>query len=185
MVKKEKILLNGSNLWYFGEGMLGPLFAVFSQKVGGNILDISWAWATYLLVCGFMVILVGKISDEKIAKEKLLVAGYALNALFTFGYIFVNSQSGLFLVQIGLGLAASLSIPTWEALYAKYEDKKHDGYVWGLASGEAYIVIALAVFLGGLIVNYFSFTVLFIIMGSIQIVATLYQAKILKNKFAK
>ncbi|MEA2006933.1 MAG: hypothetical protein U9O20_02115 [Patescibacteria group bacterium] len=39
--KKEKILLFGNNLWSLGEGMPGPLFAVFSQRLGGNILDIA------------------------------------------------------------------------------------------------------------------------------------------------
>lgn len=42
---KEWILLWSSNLWALGEGMLGPLFAVFAQRIGGNILDITWAWS--------------------------------------------------------------------------------------------------------------------------------------------
>jgi hypothetical protein len=42
---KKRLLLWISNLWSFGEGMLGPLFAVFAQHVGGNVLDITWAWA--------------------------------------------------------------------------------------------------------------------------------------------
>ncbi len=39
--KKIKVLLYGSNLWYLGEGMLGPLFTLFAQKVGGDILSIT------------------------------------------------------------------------------------------------------------------------------------------------
>jgi MFS family permease len=181
MNKKERILLYGSNLWYFGEGMFGPLFAIFSQKIGGNILDITWAWATYLIICGILVIIFGKISDHKVSKSKLMVAGYALNAVFTFCYLFVDSQLGLFIVQAGLGAAAALAIPTWEALYAKYEDKRHDGYTWGLAGGQAQIATGLAIILGGLLVNYFSFQVLFVTMGTIQIIATIYQAQILKK----
>jgi hypothetical protein len=45
MQRKERLLLWSSNLWSLGEGMLGPLFAVFAQGIGGNILDITWAWA--------------------------------------------------------------------------------------------------------------------------------------------
>lgn len=35
--RTARILLLGANIWYFGEGMMGPLFAVFAEKVGGDI----------------------------------------------------------------------------------------------------------------------------------------------------
>ncbi len=179
--KKEKILLYSSNLWYLGEGMLGPLFAVFAERIGGNILDISWAWATYLIVTGILIMFIGKISD-RIGKEKLMVAGYALNTIFTFSYLLISSPIHLFLVQAGLGVALALANPTWNALYAKYEDKKHDGYIWGLAQGESTLISGTAIIIGGLIVNYLSFTVLFLIMGIIQSIATIYQARILRKR---
>ncbi|MBW3022851.1 MFS transporter [Candidatus Woesearchaeota archaeon] len=180
--RKIKVLLYGSNLWYFGEGMLGPLFAVFTERVGGSILDIAWAWATYLLVTGLLVIVIGKVSDHKLSKEKLLVFGYVLNTLFTFGYLLVSSPVHLFIIQAGLGVAVALAAPTWNSLYAKYEDKKEAGYEWGLAIGESQIVMGVALVIGGLIVNYFSFKLLFITMGCIQVVATVYQALILRKK---
>ncbi len=180
--KKEKILLNSTYLWYFGAGMLGPLFAVFTQKIGGDILEISWAWATYLIISGILIIIMGKISDNFASKEKLMVAGYALNTIFTFGYLFVSTPIHLFIVEAGLGIATAIAWPTWDALYAKYEDKKHDGYTWGLAAGGEFLMNGLALVAGGFIVEIFSFTALFIIMGFIELIATLYQAQILIKK---
>lgn len=177
---KTKILLWGSNIWYLGEGMLGPLFAVFTQRIGGNILDITWAWAIYLAVTGSLMIYIGRIAGKKVALEKLLLAGYFLNALFTFSYLLVQNPFQLLLVQVGLGVAAALAVPPWSALYATSENNDHAAYVWGLVNGAYYLVTAGAVVLGGLIVNYFSFTVLFVTMGLIQIAATLYQARILR-----
>ena len=81
--RASKILLWGANVWYFGEGMLGPLYAVFSEKVGGDVLDITWAWATYLIITGIFYIIVGRLINGKSYKAKVMVAGYALNALFT------------------------------------------------------------------------------------------------------
>lgn len=180
---KTKILLYGSNLWYFGEGMLGPLFAVFAQRVGGNILDLTSAWATYLVVTGVLNIIIGKLSDRHIAKEKLMVVGYALNAFFTFSYLFVSSPAGLFFTQAGLGVAAALAVPTWLALYDKHSGRtaREDGFIWGMASGQGQIITGIAIVIGGVIVNYGSFSALFITMGTIQIIATLYQAKILRS----
>lgn len=183
MNEQAKILLYGSNLWYFGEGMFGPLFAVFAQRVGGNILQLTVAWAVYLIVMGVIMIIIGKVSDRRDA-AKLLIAGCALNALFTFGYLFVSSPTQLFIVQAGLGAAYAFASPTWLSLYGKAEDKGREGLEWGLVTGEGKILTGLAIILGGLIVTYFSFTVLFLVMGTIQVIATLYQSKILRFNVA-
>lgn len=180
--KHIKILLYGGNIWYFGEGMFGPLFAVFTERLGGDILDISWAWATYLIVAGLLYIVVGKITDRYDNKEKVMILGYVLNTLFTFGYLFVSTPWHLFVIQAGLGIAAAMATPTWDALYAKHEDRKHDGFQWGLAGGEAQIITGVAIVVGGYVVIYGSFTALFVTMGIIQTIATLYQARILRER---
>ena len=72
--KPEKILLWGNILWISGVGMLGPLFAIFAEKIGGNILEISWAYATYLVVTGIGIIVVGTLGD-RIGHKRLMVAG--------------------------------------------------------------------------------------------------------------
>jgi hypothetical protein len=138
---------------------------------------------SYLIVTGIFTILVGKIPEQIVAKSKLMTLGYALNTLCTFAYLLVSSQRSLLLVQIGLGIASALSTPTWNALYAKYErqgNQKQIGYVWALADGQTEIVTGIGVLLGGLIVNSFSFQLLFVVMGIIQFIATLYVAKIFK-----
>lgn len=180
MNRKERILLYGSNIWNFADGMFGPLLAVFTERVGGDILDVSWAWATYLIVTGLCVIFVGRYSDHH-SKEKIMIAGYALTALFTFAYLLVRTPTHLLFVQAGLGFALALCNPTWYALYDKYSSPKTAGLTWGLADGEAQILTGIGILVGGLIVEIFSFETLFIIMGSLQTVATLYQMKILEK----
>lgn len=179
--KKIKVLLYGSNLWALGEGMMGPILAIFSEKIGGDILDVSWAWSTYLIATGIFTIFVGKISDTEISKEKLMIGGYALNTVFTLSYLLVGSSFDLFVVQAGLGLATALATPTWDALYAQYQDEENAGYIWGLAGGRNQLITGLSIIIGGLIVNYLSFQILFVTMGIIQAIATIYQAQILSQ----
>ncbi|MBI3719941.1 MAG: MFS transporter [Sphingobacteriales bacterium] len=179
--RPTKILLMGANIWYFGEGMLGPLFAVFAEKVGGDILDITWAWATYLALTGICYIIIGKLINGKPYKEKVMVAGYALNALFTFCYLFVSDSWHLFIVQAGLGTAEAIGTPAWDALYAKNVDDEHDTYAWGLSSGQSQIVTGAAIVVGGLIAHYVSFNALFITMGIIQSIAAIVQSQILRK----
>jgi len=177
--KEVKILLYGANIWYFGEGMLGPLLAVFTEKLGGSILDVTWAWAIYLIMAGFLYILVGYLTDKYDNTGKIMVLGYGLNTVLSFSYLLVSNTTQLFLVQAGLGIAAALASPTWNTLYAKYADKEHDDYQWGLAGGEGQIITGIAIIIGGYLISFFSFDVLFVVMGSIQLIATIYQSKLL------
>ncbi len=177
--RATKLLLYGGTLWYLGEGMLGPLFAVFAKRIGGSILDISWAWALYLILMGVFILLVGRLSDKRLPKKELMIAGYALNAVFTFCYLLVDAPWKLFVVQSLLGVAAAMASPTWYALFSKHMDHNYGGSLWGLVGGFHYIVVGIALIIGGLIVTHFSFTTLFLTMGTVQVIATLYQAQVL------
>lgn len=183
MTREQKILLAGSNLWYLGEGMLGPLFAVFTQKIGGSILDLSWAWSLYLIVTGLLIAIVGHFSDKTwFDKTKVMVLGYALNALCTFGYLFVTNTTGVLFLEVCLGIAAALSSPTWSSLFSQHEDEAQSGTAWGLAHGQAQLMSGVAVLIGGLLVQRFSFSALFLCMGIIQVIATILQARLLTDR---
>lgn len=124
MSTTTKWLLVASSLWYFGEGLFGPLFAVFSEKVGGDLLDITWAWALYLIITGIAYVAIGRIFNRSKWKYHLIVIGYALNTIFTFAYLLVDDTSSLLLVQAGLGLAEAICTPSWDALFATDMEEK-------------------------------------------------------------
>jgi len=169
-----KFLRQSSNIWYFAEGMLGPLFAVFANKIGGDMLDITWAWGVFLLVSGSLIIVVGKISNKLINRNALIFTGYLLNTFFTFSYLLIDSPWELFFVQIGLGIASALATPTWDGFYAEVEEKLGEkDNAWGLADGEKDILMGIGIFTGGIIVSLFSFDSLFITMGILQAIATI------------
>jgi MFS family permease len=178
MGKRTSILIWSSNLWNFADGMLGPLFAVFAQKVGGDILNITWAWGAYLIIMGVGIIIVGQLSDTY-SKQNMLFAGYVMQTVCTFGYLLVNSSVSLFVVQAGMGLAAALANPTHYALLSQYSrTSEREGSMWGLADGRDKIAIGLAVFIGGVVVSTWSFTALFVVMGAVSLLSTLYLARI-------
>ncbi len=175
--RSAKILLLASSLWYFGEGLFGPLFAVFAEKVGGDIMDITWAWSLYLIVTGISYVAIGKIFNRTKWKSKLIVIGYALNTIFTFAYLLVDNTTSLLFVQVGLGLAEAISTPAWDASFASELEDTNDTFLWGIANGQSFFVSGIAIAIGGAIANYISFNALFIMMGCIQLLATIIQAR--------
>lgn len=182
MSKSARILIWSSNFWNFADGLLGPLFAVFAQNVGGNVLDIAWAWGVYLIVTGVFIVIVGYVSD-RIPKLPILFAGYILTAILTFGYLFVTTPSQLLLLQAAMGIALALTNPTYMSLLGRFSrEGGKEGTTWGWADGRDKIATGLAVFAGGLIVSTWSFEALFLIMGTLQLVATAFIAILFKSE---
>jgi MFS family permease len=108
-----------------------------------------------------------------------MVFGFGLNALLTFGYIFVHNTQELFLLQVGLGIAEAVSTPIWDSLFASNLEDNENTFHWSLATGHTHFVSGIAIAIGGLIANYVSFHALFMTMGIIQLIATFTQAKLL------
>ena len=134
-----------------------------------------------MFATGFFSILVGRFIDVHNHKEKILVLSYFLNSIFTFGYILVQKPFDLFIIQAGLGFCLALSNPIWYSLYSEYVKPDKQGSAWGLFDGLGKIVTGVAILVGGIIVKNYSFEVLFLTMGSVQLLAAIYQAKILFN----
>ena len=75
MDRKERVLLWSSNLWSLGEGMLGPLFAVFAQRLGASLT----AYAVAKAGVAALTIALG----EEIAKDNVLVNAVAPSIMNT------------------------------------------------------------------------------------------------------
>jgi MFS family permease len=113
-----------------------------------------------------------------------LIIGYLLNTIFTFCYILVHNSTQLLLLQVGLAIAEALSTPIWDSLFAKHMETSDDSLFWGIAGGHSQLISGIAIAIGGLVIYYFSFNLLFIIMGCIQLTATIVQTALLFNKAA-
>jgi MFS family permease len=178
--KKERTLLMAYNLWNLSEGMLGPLFGVYCNRFGSTPMDISWVWAAYLMSVGVVIIGLGYLSDF-IYKETLLILGYILQTIFVFCYLLVTTKTQLVLLQIGLGISGGLSITTWYALYSRFEDKSKEGLTWGMANGLSSIFTGVALLCGGFIIAHHSYEALFVVMGVVQAIATVYVSRLAFN----
>lgn len=78
--------------WSFGSGLFLPIFAIFSEQVGGNITDAGIAAAIFLFATSTLEIFVGRFLDK--FKEKwFLVADYLLES-FIFLVIFLLIING-------------------------------------------------------------------------------------------
>jgi MFS family permease len=170
--KQARLLLKISFLTTFAESMLVPMYAAFTERVGGSILDAGIAFAAFSIVTGVVVSLVGTRSWFQHHIKAFLMLGFLGSAVCDVAYVFVENRWQLFAAQVIAGLATGLIEPAWDSLFT--DDIEHSSARhWSIWAGGTHMVAGVAALAGGLVVAYLSFTVLFLTMGVVDALAIL------------
>ncbi len=163
--KALRILLVTNGMILMAGAMLGPIYALFVEKVGGDLMDASIAGGIYAFTAGAVTLASGKYSDRVKENELIVVLGYLIIGLGFILYIFVDSIIFLFVVQIIIGLGEAIYSPAFDAVYSKHLDGDRSGTQWGMWESMNYFTAAAGSFAGGAVVTIFGFEALFIIMA--------------------
>jgi MFS family permease len=162
--RQSRLLLKMSFVTTFAESMLVPMYAAFTERVGGSILDAGIAFAAFSMATGVVVSLIGTRSWFQRHIKLFLVLGFLISATCDFSYLLVQNRWQLFAAQVSAGLATGLVEPAWDSLFT--DDIEHSSVKhWSIWAGGTHLVAGTAALAGGVIVAYFSFTTLFVTMG--------------------
>ena len=172
--KALRILLFTNSFILLAGAMLGPIYALFVEKIGGSLLDASLTGAIFALAAGITSLLAGKYADHKKNPKNIVTFGYSLMALGFLLYTFVNSILSLFLVQILIGFAEAFYSPAFDSLYSKHLAKTKRATEWGAWESTNYFSLAIGAVIGGFIADSFGFNTLFIVMASLSFISALY-----------
>jgi MFS family permease len=170
--KQARLLLKVSFLVTFAESMLVPMYAAFTEKVGGSILDASIAYGLFSIATGVVIGVVGTREIFERNTWRFLMAGFLGSVVCDIAYVFVQNKWQLFAAQVVAGLASGLIEPAWDSLFTdgiEQSSAKH----WSIWAGGTHLLTGAAAFAGGLIAVGSSFTTLFISMACIDVVAVL------------
>jgi MFS family permease len=174
LTRPLKILLSTNGLYYLAGAMLGPIYAVFVEEIGGDILDASFAFSIFAIVAGITAFLSGRYTDKIKQPELIIALGYFIISIGYFYYIFVGAVWQLFIAQALIGLGGAVYSPAFDAIYSIKLKKKSAGSAWGAWEIMYYITTAAGAIIGGLIVTYFGFTPIFVIMGTLTFISAFY-----------
>lgn len=179
-MKRGIKLLLLTDLWAtLALGMIGPIYAIFVEDIGGNIMDAGWAYAAFMITSGIMLYVLGKWEDHIKHKEKLLVLGYSLVAVGCLSYYFVDSQAMLVMTQIILGFAEAVQLPAADALYAKHTSRKHAASEWGSWEAMWYVATGVAAVIGSFIATVMGFKTLFLVMFAVSLLSVVFAFRLL------
>lgn len=166
-----KILLLSSFFFNMAAGLFGPLYAVFVQRIGGDLLTAGSAYAGFSIALGVMIFFLSRWEDRVKHQEKLVVAGRGLAVVGFFGYLFIKSPVDLFFVQVIFGVAEAVIVPAFDSLYSRNLDKGKTASEWGMWESMRAIVVGIAAVVGGFIAQLYGFQTLFAIMAVVSILA--------------
>lgn len=162
-----KILVSSYGLSTFSEGILLPIYAVYVQKIGGNILEASGAVATFFILQGITEIWIHKQKWSHSHRPQLMIWGWLLWLIGILVYLLVNSVPVLFIAQILTGLGNAIADPAFDAELAEMTDKDISEYEYSVFEGMQDIFQGVAAILGGLIATAFGFgTLIFLMVGT-------------------
>ncbi len=172
--KALRILLMTNGMVLVAGAMLGPIYALFVEKMGGSLLDASFAGGIFALAAGLTTLVAGKFADGYKRDERIVAAGYSLMGLGFFLYLFADSVWFLFGVQALIGFAEAFYSPAFDAVYTKHITQKKAGREWGAWESLNYFSVAVGALAGGLIATNFGFKAIFVIMSSLCFASALY-----------
>lgn len=182
MKKGIKVLLISDAWINLALGMIGPIYAIFVEEIGGDILDASWAYSVYMMTAGIVMYLLSRWEDRTKHKEKFVVLGYALTSLGCLMYFFVYNQFTLLATQVILGLSMAILDPAFDAIYSHYVKVKEEASNWGIWEAMSYVVTAVAAVIGGYVADYFGFKILFFIMFVVSMLGTLHSMHLYRGR---
>lgn len=180
-----KILITSYSFSIFSEAVILPIYAVFVQGIGGDILDASGAMAIFLITQGVLTILVHRLRWINQHRIPVMIFGWAIWVLGIAMYLMVSSVVTLFITQIFTAIGSAIADPIFDQELARHTDHTNEEFEWGFFEGSVAVIQGLAALVGGLVVVFFSFEILIYLMivtATISLCLIIfYYSKIRKN----
>ncbi len=144
----------------FSNGILLPVYAFFVLKLGGGILETSWAIGLYSIVTGLGTIIIHKTSWSHNNAKHCLWGGWFLWLLSVLIYLIMDNLALLYLSQLFNGLGSALSEPVFDAEFTKQIKKDDLSGGWAFFEGMINIFSGFASLIGGFLVTKYGFSTL-------------------------
>ncbi len=169
MQKELRILLFSSALFILAGGLFGPIYAVFVERIGGDLLTAGGAYSAFAIAAGVLLFFISRWEDHVKHQEKLVVLGYLFSAAGFLGYLMIRNPIDLFIVQIIFGLGEAIGTPAFDGLYSKHMDRGKFISEWGMWESMNLILTGVAAIAGGFLATVYGFRSLFVLMFILSI----------------
>lgn len=167
MNKSLKLLLGINSIFVLAGNLLGPLYAVYIEGLGGSIAMVSGTWSVMLLTTTLVNFILIRYGDRVREHEYFLMAGFLFRAIAWIGFASAHNLTSIILLQIVVGLGEAVGSTGFDAIMAEHLDGGshiRDYSVWKTISN---VLASIAAIVGGFVVTWYGFSPMFYFMGAV------------------
>lgn len=154
--------------------MFGPIYALFVEKIGGNILDAGITFGVFSFAAGVVTLISGSFSDRVKETELIIALGYVVTAVGFLSYMLVDNMTMLLVAQVIVGIGTAIRYPAFDAVFSEHLDKGKGGREWGAWESMFYFTGAFGAVVGGYLASQFGFDAIFTVMAVLSFTAAVY-----------
>ncbi len=156
----------------FGTGIVFPFYIIFIKQIGANFTQFGIAYALFALSSAFVHKLIGGFSDKLGRKLFLVMNSWGVAVLFLL-FPIATTIYEVYVLQIFLGIFGAMQKTSEKAIVADFTDGKERGKLIGKYHTWIAIFSALAVIIGGYIIDMLTLEVIFYIGSAILFISGL------------
>jgi DHA2 family multidrug resistance protein-like MFS transporter len=141
------------------------------RELDATTSDLQWVVDGYTLVFATLLLLAGHLGD-RFGRRRMLLVGLVLFALTSVAASFAESTAGLIAGRAAMGVGAALIFPATLALLVTiFPDRRQRAAAIGIWSATTGLSVALGPVAGGLLVEHFSWSAVFLINVPLVVIA--------------
>ncbi len=182
MKKELRILNTASGFSMMAAGLFGPLYAVFVEQIGGDLLTAGAAYSAFCIAGGVFLFIISRFEDRVQKQERILILGYVLQLAGFIGYLLVKTPIHLFIVEAILGISTAIMIPAFDSFYSRHLEPGKFASQWGLWESVNLVVPGVGAFIGGFIARDYGFRSLFLVMVFFSVIGLIVSLFLLHKK---
>lgn len=180
MKTRKQRLLSPLLLWFMGTMILAnisgmmifPLESLYVQELGASVEQVGLFFTIAAVVPLLFQVLGGWLSDS-IGRLQAIAIGSVGGVLAYLFYIFAPSWAWLLPGSVLSAMAGAFVAPSFQAFIAEESAEETRGRVYGITSSMFLVVNIVGPLLGGAVAQGLSFTMLYIVAGSLYAAAAL------------
>jgi MFS family permease len=172
-----KWLLISQSIALFGSGLVFPFYVIFTKQIGANFTQFGLAYAMFSVSAAATHALIGRWSDRFGRKPFLLLNSWGTACLLLL-FPMATTIWHVYVLQAILGVFGAMHRTSEKALVADLTGTAARGRLIGSYHGWISIASALAVVVGGYLIDLFTLSIIFYIGSPILFLSGLACLKI-------
>jgi EmrB/QacA subfamily drug resistance transporter len=140
------------------------------EEFDASSSTLQWIVDSYLLVFAGLLLTMGTLGD-RFGRKLALQSGLVLFGGGSLAVLVVDSATGLIAVRAAMGLGAALIMPATLSIITNVFPREERAKAIGVWSGMASIGVGLGPFFGGLLLEYFDWSAVFLLNVPVAAVA--------------